>query len=156
MKILQVMVLGLCTFIFIGCTSYGKKYAPDNDHEVYYKGDGVDESNASKLFDFLKSQKYFTDAQKATVQIVKTKDTFNINFVYDKAMVDADREARFQIFGGQISREVFGGSPVTIHLCNDHMEMFKNIGYTKPLDEDMKPAEMKHYGTKPVDSTEHQ
>ncbi len=46
MKILQILVLCTSIFVFTGCTSNGKKYSPDKEHEVYYKGDGVDESNA--------------------------------------------------------------------------------------------------------------
>jgi tRNA U34 5-methylaminomethyl-2-thiouridine-forming methyltransferase MnmC len=132
MKILQVLLFCVSLFIFAGCTSYGKKYAADKDHEVYYKGDGVDEANAKKLADYLKEQGYFTDNHQATVQIVKTKDSFNLNFVYDKAQVNAEREAKFLIFGGAISRDVFNSAPVNIHLCDDKLETFKDLGYAKP------------------------
>jgi hypothetical protein len=134
MKILQTLLFCVSLLIFTGCTSYGKKYSPDKDHEVYYKGDGVDESTAKKLAEYLKSAGYFTDGHQATVQIVKTKDSFNLNFVYDKAQVDADREAKFLIFGGAISRDVFNGAPVNIHLCDNKLEMFKDVGYAKPAE----------------------
>ncbi len=134
MRILQALLFCLSVLIFTGCTSYGKKYAPDKDHEVYYKGDGVDESNAKKLADYLKEQGYFTEGHQATVQIVKAKDSFNLNFVYDKAQVDADREAKFLVFGGFISKAVFNGSPVNIHLCDNKLETFKDLGYAKPAE----------------------
>ncbi len=142
MKILPVLLLSLSAFIFIGCTSNGKRYAPDKDHEVYYKGDGVDEASAKKLAEFLKAQRYFTENHKATAQIWKTKDTFNVNFVYDKTMVDADRELKFQIFGGQISKDVFGGAPIIIHLCDEEMSIFKTIAVPKPAAEIMNPAQI--------------
>ncbi len=135
MKILQLLALCACIFVFIGCTNYGKKYSPDKTHEVYYKGDGVDEATASKLFDFLKANSYFVADHGATVQINKVKDTFHLSFVYDEKMVDADREAKFMSFGGQIDRNVFGGAPMTIKLCDENMKMFKNIGYVRPSGE---------------------
>ena len=141
MKILQVLALFVSVLIITSCTSFGKKYAPDKEHEVYYKGDGVDESIAKKLFEYLKAEAYFSDNHKASVQIEKVKDTFNLNFVYDKSMVDADREAKFLVFGGQISRDVFGSAPVTIHLCDKDMSMFRNIGYAKPAEVEMPPAQ---------------
>jgi hypothetical protein len=132
MKILPLAALCVSALIFTGCTDFGTKYSPDKDHEVYYKGAGLDESNAKKLYDYLKTNGYFADGHKATVQLEKVKDTFNVNFVYDKTMVDADRESKFVIFGGGIDKDVFNGAPMTIHLCDENMKMFKNIGYIKP------------------------
>ena len=129
MKILSFVALCGITLVFTGCTSYGTKYSPDKEHEVYYKGDGVDESNAKKLFEYLTANGYFQAGHGATVQIEKSKDTFNLNFVYDKSLVDADREARFVAFGGGIDKDVFNGAPMTIHLCDENMKTFKNIGY---------------------------
>jgi hypothetical protein len=141
MKILQVLALSVSVLVITSCTSFGKKYSPDNSHEVYYKGDGLDESNAKKLFDFLKTQGYFAEGHKATVQIVKAKDTVTLNFVYDKSKVDADREDKFHIFGGMIAKEVFSGTPLTIHLCDENLEMFKDLGYMKPTEAEVIPAE---------------
>ncbi len=132
MKILSLAVLCLSALIFSGCTSFGTKYSPDKDHEVYYKGAGLDESNAKKLFDYLKDNGYFAEGHKATVQLEKIKDTFNLNFVYDKAMVDADRVSKFVDFGGSIDKAVFNGAPMTIHLCDENMKMFKDVGFIKP------------------------
>ena len=135
MKILSLAVLCLSTLIFTGCTSFGTKYSPDKEHEVYYKGSGVEESHAKKLFDYLKEHQYFNAGHPATVQIDKTKDTFNVNFVYDKTMVDADRISKFIDFGAGIDKAVFGSAPMTIHLCDENMKMFKDVGYIKPAGE---------------------
>ena len=129
MKIFRFLLFICCIAVFTSCTSFGKKYSPDSMHEVYYKGDGVDESNAKKLADYLKEQSYFQADHKATVQIEKIKDTFNLNFAYDKTSVNADREAKFLAFGGLISKNVFNGAPVTINLCDENLKSFRNLGY---------------------------
>ena len=61
-------------------------------------------------------------------------------------MVDADKESKFMFFGGAISKNVFGGAPLTIHLCNDQLVSFKDIGYCKPFMEEPKPEEKKSAG----------
>jgi len=111
--------------------NYGKEYKLDKRHNVYYKG--VDEATAKKLADYLKEQEYFQDSITATVQLVKVKDTFNLNFVVDESKIVADYENKFLLFGGFISEVVFNKAPVTIQLTNDKLEPFKNLGFAKPV-----------------------
>ena len=125
------LLLAVAAIAFAGCQSYGKEYKVDDKHNVYYKGDGLDEATAKKLGEYLKEQEYFQSDIKATVQITKNKDTFNLNFVVNKDKLDADKEGNFRTFGGMISKAVFGSAPVTLNLCNDHLESFKSLGYCK-------------------------
>ena len=121
------------------CTeNYGKEYKLDSKHNVYYKGDGVAEAVAKKLADFLKEQEYFQDSITSTVQLVKVKDTFNINFVVDETKINKEYENNFLIFGAQISEMVFNKAPVTIQLTNNKLEPFKNLGYARPLTDTLK------------------
>ena len=117
---------------------YGKEYKLDSKHNVYYKGEGVDEAQAKKLAAYLKEQEYFQDTINSTVQLVKVKDTFNLNFVVDETKITAGYENNFLIFGGFISEKVFNNAPVTIHLTNDKLEPFKNLGYAKPVSDTLK------------------
>ena len=125
----------LSLITFTGCTNFGTKYSPDKQHEVYYKGEGVDESNAKKLYDYLKDEHYFTEGHEASVQITKEKETFVVNFVYDKSQVDDDRVATFKVFGAAIDKEVFNGAPMKIKLCDKNMETFKDIGLITPTEQ---------------------
>ena len=135
MKVLRsLLVIVFIATVFTGCQSYGKRYKLDSKHSVYYKGEGVDEALAKKLADYLKANQYFQDSIEATVQIVKVKDTFNLNFVVDAAKLDAETENSFLLFGGFISQHVFNKAPVTIHLTNNKLEPFKNLGYAKPTE----------------------
>jgi hypothetical protein len=114
---------------------YGKEYKLDSKHNGYYKGKGVDESHAKKLANYLKEQEYFQDSINSTVQIVKVKDTFNLNFVVDETKITPVYETNFLLFGAYISESVFNRAPVTIQLTNEKLEVFKNLGYAKPVSE---------------------
>lgn len=130
-------LLTLITIIALSTSScnqnYGKEYKLDDKHNVYYKGEGVDEAMAKKLANYLKEQEYFQDSITSTVQLVKVKDTFNLNFVVDATKITTGYENNFLIFGAFISEKVFNKAPVTIQLTNNKLETFKNLGYAKPL-----------------------
>lgn len=126
-----ITIIALST---ISCNqNYGKEYKLDDKHNVYYKGEGVDEALAKKLANYLKEQEYFQDSITSTVQLVKVKDTFNLNFVVDATKITTGYENNFLIFGAFISEKVFNKAPVTIQLTNNKLETFKNLGYAKPL-----------------------
>ena len=135
MKILKLLLTVMIFAISItGCTEdYGKEYKVDDKHNVYYKGEGVDEALAKKLANYLKEQEYFQDSITSTVQVVKVKDTFNLNFVVDATKLTTGYENNFLVFGAYISESVFNKAPVTIQLTNDKLESFKNLGYAKPI-----------------------
>ncbi len=116
-----------------GCQNYGKEYKLDKKHNVYYKGEGVDEALAKKLAQYLKEQEYFQDSINATVQLIRIKDTFNINFVVDQSRITEGYENKFLLFGGFISEKVFDKKPVVIQLTNDRLEPVKNLGYARPI-----------------------
>jgi hypothetical protein len=113
--------------------NYGREYKLDDKHNVYYKGQGIDEVLAKKLATYLKEQEYFQDSINSTVQLVKLKDTFNLNFVVDETKLISGYENKFLIFGAFISEKVLNKAPLTIQLTNNKLEPFKNLGYAKPL-----------------------
>lgn len=135
MKILKTLLAFV--FIVIGITGcnqdYGKEYKLDSKHNVYYKGEGVDEALAKKLAEYLKEQEYFQDTINSTVQLVKIKDTFNLNFVVDATRLTPGYDNNFLLFGAFIAENVFNNAPVTIQLTNEKLEPFKNLGYARPL-----------------------
>ena len=135
MRNFQLPLLTLIIAISISACNqnYGKEYKLDKMHNVYYKGEGVDEAQAKKLAAYLKEQEYFQDSINSTVQLVKNKDTFNLNFVVDETKLMSGYENKFLIFGAYISEMVFDKAPVTIQLTNDQLKPFKNLGFAKPL-----------------------
>jgi hypothetical protein len=135
MRNFKLLLLTLIIAISISACNqnYGKEYKLDKMHNVYYKGEGVDEAKAKKLAEYLKEQEYFQDSINSTVQLVKNKDTFNLNFVVDETKLMSGYENKFLLFGAFISESVFNKAPVTIQLTNDKLEPFKNLGFAKPL-----------------------
>jgi hypothetical protein len=140
MRNFQQLLLTLIIAISISACNqnYGKEYKLDKMHNVYYKGDGVDEALAKKLANYLKEQEYFQDSINSTVQLEKNKDTFNLNFVVDETKLMVGYENNFLLFGAFISESVFNKAPVTIQLTNDKLEPFKNLGFAKPLSDTLK------------------
>lgn len=133
-KIKAILIITIIAGGFSACNqNYGKEYKLDKMHNVYYKGEGVDEAQAKKLANYLKEQEYFQDSINSTVQLVKNKDTFNLNFVVDETKLMAGYENKFLLFGAYISESVFNKAPVTIQLTNDKLEPFKNLGFAKPI-----------------------
>jgi hypothetical protein len=135
MRNFKLLLLTLIIAISISACNqnYGKEYKLDKMHNVYYKGEGVDEAKAKKLAEYLKEQEYFQDSINSTVQLVKNKDTFNLNFVVDETRLMSGYENKFLLFGAFISESVFDKAPVTIQLTNDKLEPFKNLGFAKPI-----------------------
>jgi hypothetical protein len=135
----QLLYVIIVVVSFSSCMGgYGKEYKLDSKHNVYYKGEGVDEALAKKLALFLKEQEYFQDSITATVQLEKIKDTFNLNFVVDEKKITPEFDNTFLIFGAQIAETVFNKAPVTIQLTNNKLEPFKNLGYAKPFSDTLK------------------
>ena len=128
-----LLLLAIIAVSITSCENYGKEYKLDSKHNVYYQGEGVDEALAKKLANYLKEQEYFQDSINSTVQLVKVKDTFNLNFVVDESKIVAGTANNFLVFGAFISENVFNKAPVTIQLTDDKLEPFKNLGYAKPL-----------------------
>lgn len=138
MKIIKSLLPALIIATgLISCQNYGKEYKLDKKHNVYYKGDGINEDIAKKLANYLKEQEYFQDSIESTVQITKNKDTFNLNFVVDESKLTKGVETSFLLFGSFISEKVFDKAPVTIHLTNNRLESFRNLGYAKPINDSL-------------------
>ncbi len=135
MKIFKYFIIIVTVSAAISACSqnYGKEYKLDSNHNVYYKGEGLNEPQAKKLAEYLKEQEYFQDSINSTVQLVKVKDTFKLNFVVDETKLTSGYENKFLLFGAFISESVFDKAPVTIQLTNDKLEPFKNLGFAKPV-----------------------
>ncbi|MBL0181379.1 MAG: hypothetical protein IPP96_03405 [Chitinophagaceae bacterium] len=134
MKAFKILLLvSILATGITSCQQYGKEYKLDKKHNVYYKGDGVDEALVKKLANYLKEQEYFQDSIESTVQLIKVKDTFTLNFVVDASKITSGYDNKFLLFGAYISENVFNKAPVTIQLTNNKLEPFKNLGYAKPI-----------------------
>jgi hypothetical protein len=157
MKLSKFLMLCISIIIFAGCSSSednrGEKYSLNKDHEIYYKGDGVDEAAAKKVADILNSLKFWKEGSRKTVQIIKENDSYKVNFVVVESMVTPELEKKVQIWGWMISNDVFGGAPVTVGLCNIDLETFKSLPMSKPESEEIMPVEIPEPATDTTGNT---
>ena len=82
---------------------------------------------ARKLGDYLRSREFF-DNDPVTFQIGKPGKTYEFRVVIKKGLEqDQDTIDAMNQLGREISRSVFGGSPVDVHLCDDRMKTIRVI-----------------------------
>lgn len=144
----KIILILLAVVSLSACTNNGKKVSVEGTKaEVYYKGDGVTESDAKKTGNFLKEQSYFSDEKKASAQITREGGVFTIRFVYNKSVYESLKNADevFQLLAIKASKEVFGGEKVNIALADRSFKDYKTIPYNeataKALEAPAKPAD---------------
>ena len=127
---LLIALSALALFV-ISCANHGKKITiAGTKGEVYYKGDGVTEADAQKLGDYLKKSDYFDDKEK-TVQLMKGGKNYEVRMVVDMDVVNktAGMDDAYTLYGANIAKSVFGGSPTVIILCDKQMNDKKTYSY---------------------------
>jgi hypothetical protein len=126
-KLLSALII--VSIALSACNSYGDKLKVNDKSEVYYK-DGATSEDAKKLGDYLLKEGYFDSTNEKSVQLSKTKDTFNVKFVVDKKRAEAslnETEATFTAFGMLLSMQVFDGKPTKVMLADPYMKTFREI-----------------------------
>lgn len=115
----------LLVVVLAGC--YGDKLEV-NGGEVYYK-EGATQADAQKLGDYLNEIGYFNGEEKS-VQLQKEGDRFVFRAVIQEEYIDDPKIASgFEIIGAQISKEVFDGAPVDVHLTDEYLETKKTVPF---------------------------
>jgi hypothetical protein len=142
MKILRILsfvvaliALGYFAWQYFGHPN-GKKYDVNKHQNIYYKGDGIEESHIQKLASYLLEAEYFGGDRELSVQVTKeaeTKDTININYVVDGSKLTPKIESIFLDISAPISQRAFNGAPVNVNFIDDHFKMIKKLGYAPPL-----------------------
>ncbi|MFC1806373.1 tetratricopeptide repeat protein [Planctomycetota bacterium] len=101
-----------------------------NNGEVYYS-DAIGEQQARKLGKYLVDTGFF-DGTPVTTSITKTDEAFEFRFVTRKGVENDSQALEFlRQYGTALSRDVFGGERVDIHLCDAYMNQVKVIRGTK-------------------------
>ena len=123
----------ICLIVLSSCNNFGKKVTfPGNKGEVFYKGDGVTETDAKAVGKFLEEQQFFTnDDKKRSVQISKDSDRIKVRFVVDVKVLATVENAdhKFAILGSAMSKEVFNNVPVDVIYTDDVFKDIKTIPY---------------------------
>lgn len=104
--------------------NYGKKVEVGKN-EVYYKGDGVTETDAKNLGDYLKKEEYFTDTSANSVQLTKDSNGYLVRLVVNKEKLDENRSSLSNVYWlmqALISDNVFNGAKTKIVLADTKMQ----------------------------------
>lgn len=128
-KIFSILLFSL---VFVSCANHGKKIEIEGTKtELFYKGDGVTESDAKKTGDLLKSKFIKTSDKEASMQLTREGDAYTLRLVYDKdiykTLEGVDDE--FKTLAAWLSKDVFSGKKVNIALADDHFKDWKTIPY---------------------------
>jgi hypothetical protein len=128
-SLLVAVVISACT-----ASDYGKKVTIEgNKGEVYYKGKGVNEADATKLCKYLNDEvKYFNTEKKLSVRLMKSiGDGFNVSFVVDEKELNKTPVAAsfFEKIGVALSIDLYNNKPVNVYLTDDRFKEIKFIPY---------------------------
>ncbi len=110
----------------VGCSNYGKKLE-FNQTEVYYDDKSVTEEDATRLGKYLEESS-FADGTPKSVQLVKEGGKWQFRMVtQDSYIKDEEYHDIASIFAQEISRDVFNGATVEVHLCDERLKTKKII-----------------------------
>ncbi|MEJ7610984.1 MAG: hypothetical protein WKF88_07375 [Ferruginibacter sp.] len=106
----------------------GTPFKPDEDHTVYFKGDGVTKTDAARVAGFFKGYGYFTDSNQADVQISSktATDAVDVGFVIGSPTVSAEVEDYFKDATEGL-QELFPGRPVSVYLLDINLKQLKQL-----------------------------
>lgn len=118
--------------ILSGCSGedYGTKLSFGENNELYYTTN-VKEEEAKKLGDYLVKEEFFAkDGNSRTVQLNKSGSTYEFRMVVkegldkDQATVDL-----MKTVAAELSKGVFNGATVDVHLCDDTLKTLRVVIY---------------------------
>lgn len=116
-----------------GKNDFGKRLAFGKG-EVYFTN-GVQQAEAQKLGEELVREGYFAD-RPATVQVRYENRRYEVRCVV-RAGAENDTPVRaWEKLSNTLSKECFRGSPVDIHLCDEHLKTLRVVAF-KPLKPDL-------------------
>ena len=121
--------LACALLVLVGAVTGGfnsEKQLVFNNGELHYVLP-VTDAEANRFGEFLLANHVFNGDRK-TVEIKKVGSVYQFRMVVNKGTEKDEKYASIcKMFCGEISRSVFGGAPVTIHLCDDHLNTVRVI-----------------------------
>lgn len=124
--ILLTMTCCLLAALMFGCNSLGTKLEYNGSQLYYTKS--VTEAEATKLGDYLSKNGFFTTEHKGSVQLDKSGDTYQFRMVVQEGK-DKDEKyvAIIPQVANEISKNVFNGAKVEVHLCDQNFNTLKVV-----------------------------
>ena len=121
MKIFVAMFIA--SVILTSCDDYGKE-KNFNGVQLFYTSI-ITETEANSMGNYL-IESEFADGESKTVQINKEGGTYQLKIVV-KQGIEQDNEYAplFKQFAYEISKDVFNGSQVDIHACDENLKTLR-------------------------------
>lgn len=119
------LLLVLSAIALHSCSTYGKKVKINDSLEIYYKGDGVTETDARKMGDFL-ADLWKDYPNLKSMQLLKNGDGFEVKMVVDEKMVKEEPglESSFIAVKSLLETEVFKDKKIKFTITDN---TFKDI-----------------------------
>jgi hypothetical protein len=125
---LMVIAAGLAVvflLLFLPRMTRGTEIPIGKTSQLYYKST-VSRDEAQKLAAHLDATLFNHLENHATVQVNRDGNTYQLRFVTKPGVQPTEFEVLLlQAYGAQVSREVFGGAPVEVHLCDQSLETIR-------------------------------
>lgn len=115
------LVLSSCDLF----NNFGKKVKVNDKMVVYYKGDGVTETDAKKLGEFIDKNVRGENKDELTAQIMKEGDAYVVRIPVKEEVISKDKERFERIFWfmqDQISENVFEGKKTKVILTDNKLK----------------------------------
>jgi hypothetical protein len=107
--------------------SLGEKETFGPGEEVYYAG-RVTKAEARQVGQRLQAAGFFDGRGAKTVLLTREDGRIIVSFVVLKHAVGNPEVLQFfQEFCRELSQQVFGGSPVVVRLCDEHLQVHKTL-----------------------------
>lgn len=123
----MVLILGGLLLVAALPSKHGERIKLNNGSELYYTST-VTADEAHRFANFLNDDDLglVKNGTRATFQLNKTGDCYEVRLVVKPgAENDPDIGTSAKVWGVVVSRKVFGGAPVEIHLCNERLNTVK-------------------------------
>lgn len=123
-----ILLLLPVTLVLTSCdlfNNFGKKVKVNDKMTVYYKGDGVTESDAKKLGEFIDKNVRGENKDELTAQLMKEGDAYVVRMPVKEEVINKDKERFERIFWfmqDQISENVFDGKKTKIILTDNKLK----------------------------------
>jgi hypothetical protein len=125
----SILLLVFCVGLLLpGCGAGLGKKLTFNAGELYYTGN-VTEDQAKKLGDYLVKEGFF-DGNRKTVQLDKNGDVLQFRFVVKESFREDEKFLKtIGLFSHTLSKDVFDGAKVEVHVCDEHMKTLKVLSH---------------------------
>lgn len=139
MKVIRILgfIAAIGAMIYYGYQLFGnpngKKYTVDKNHHVFYKGDGVTETDAKNVGAYFSEIGLFTTDNQMDVQIMgdKNENEVKVKYVVDKSKITPLLEQSSLEISGELGKRVFLNKSIHVYLVDESLDDIKDLGLVK-------------------------